>query len=229
MCLSIELITQLPLSNSFDSILVIVERFLNMAVLIPKILSVTSLEFANLLMKNIFLKNSLPSRILSDRGSIFVSSFWTNLCQQLKIAIDFSASYQPKTDGQTERVTKILEQYLWIYVSHHQDNWHTWLPLAEFAYNHSDNYSTKQSPFITVYVRDPQFDSAHITQDTPYGKLSSKIKLVQKDFKSELEVSINWLKRYADKSRESPPVFKPGDMVWLSSKNIKSTIPTKEL
>ncbi|MBW0535793.1 hypothetical protein O181_075508 [Austropuccinia psidii MF-1] len=36
-------------------------------------------------------------------------------------------------------------------------------------------------------------------------------------------------KRYADKSRASPPVFHPGYMVWLSSKNIKSTEPTKKL
>ncbi|MBW0494297.1 hypothetical protein O181_034012 [Austropuccinia psidii MF-1] len=34
---------------------------------------------------------------------------------------------------------------------------------------------------------------------------------------------------YADKSRESPPVFNPGEMVWLSSKNIQSNRPTKKL
>ncbi|MBW0465694.1 hypothetical protein O181_005409 [Austropuccinia psidii MF-1] len=116
-----------------------------------------------------------------------------------------------------------------MYFSYHQDDWNTWLPLAEFAYNDSDHSSTKQSPFFTVYGRDPQFDSAHITQDTSAGKLSTKIQSVQQDFKRELEVAINWFKRYADKSRESPPVFNPGDMVWLSSKNIKSTIPTKNL
>ncbi|MBW0492662.1 hypothetical protein O181_032377 [Austropuccinia psidii MF-1] len=37
------------------------------------------------------------------------------------------------------------------------------------------------------------------------------------------------VKRYADKSRASPPVFNPVDMVWLSSKNVKSTRPTKSL
>ncbi|MBW0569038.1 hypothetical protein O181_108753 [Austropuccinia psidii MF-1] len=116
-----------------------------------------------------------------------------------------------------------------MYVSYHQDDWNTWLPLAEFAYNNSDHSSTKQSPFFTVYGRDPHFDSVHITQDTPAGKLSTKIQSVQQDVKRELEVAINSFKRYADKSRASPPVFNPGDMVWLSSKNIKSTRPTKKL
>ncbi|MBW0533493.1 hypothetical protein O181_073208, partial [Austropuccinia psidii MF-1] len=99
-----------------------------------------------------------------------------------------------------------------MYVSYCQDDWNTWLPLAEFAYNNSDHSSTKQSPFFTVYGSDPQFDSVHITQDTPAGKLSTKIQSVQQDFKRELEAAINRFKRYADKGRASPPVFNPGDM-----------------
>ncbi|MBW0534810.1 hypothetical protein O181_074525 [Austropuccinia psidii MF-1] len=116
-----------------------------------------------------------------------------------------------------------------MYGSYHQDDWNTWLPLAEFAYNNSDHSSTKESPFFTVYGRDPHFDSVNISQDSPAGNLSPKIQSVQQDVKGELEVGINRFKRYVDKSRASPPVFNPGDMVWLSSKNIKSTRPTKKL
>ncbi|MBW0512850.1 hypothetical protein O181_052565 [Austropuccinia psidii MF-1] len=124
-CLSMDFITQLPLSNSFDSILVIVDRFSKMAVFISTISSITSLDLAHLLIKNIFSKHGLPSSIVSDRGSIFVSSFWTNLLQQLKISRDLSTAYHPETDGQTERVNQILEQYLQMYVSYHQDDWNT--------------------------------------------------------------------------------------------------------
>ncbi|MBW0474458.1 hypothetical protein O181_014173 [Austropuccinia psidii MF-1] len=228
-CLSMNFITQLPLSNSFYSILVIVDRFSKMAVFNLTMSSITSLDLAHLFIKSIFSKNGLPSRIFSDRGSLFVSSFWTNLCQQLKISRDLSTAYHPETDGQTERVNQILEQYLWMYFSYHQDDWNTWLPLAEFDYNNSDPSSTKQPQFLTVYGRDTQFDSVHITQFTPAEKLSTKIQSVQQDVKRELEVAINRFKRYSDKSRESPPVFNPGDMVWLSSKNIKSTRPTRKL
>ncbi|MBW0573757.1 hypothetical protein O181_113472 [Austropuccinia psidii MF-1] len=177
-CLSMDFITQLPLSNSFDSILIIVGRFSKMAVFIPKMSSITSLDLAHLL-----IKNGLPSSIVSDRGSLSVSSFWNNLCPQLKISRDLSTAYHPETDGQTERVNEILEQ--------------------SFGF--------------------------HITQDNPAGKVSTKIQSVQQDFKRELEVAINRFKRYADKSRASPPVFNPGEMVWLCSKNIKSTRHTKKL
>ncbi|MBW0515643.1 hypothetical protein O181_055358 [Austropuccinia psidii MF-1] len=100
-----------------------------------------------------------------------------------------------------------------MYFSYHRDYWNTWLPLAEFAYNNSDNSSTKQSLFFNVYGRDPQFDSVHITQDTPARKQSTKIKSVQKAVKRKLAVAINRFKRHADKSRASPPAFNPGDMV----------------
>ncbi|MBW0591578.1 hypothetical protein O181_131293 [Austropuccinia psidii MF-1] len=146
-----------------------------MGVFTPTMSSITPLDLAHLFIKNIFSKHGLPSSIANDRGPLFVSSFWTNLCQHLKISRDLSASYHPETDGQTERVNQILEQYLWMYVSYHQDDWNTWFPLAKFAYNNSDHSSTKQLPLFTVYGRDTQFDSAHITQDTPAGKVSTKI------------------------------------------------------
>ncbi|MBW0507442.1 hypothetical protein O181_047157 [Austropuccinia psidii MF-1] len=116
-----------------------------------------------------------------------------------------------------------------MYVSYHQDDWNTWLPLSEFSYNNSDHSSTKQSPFFTVYGRYPQFDSVHITQDTPAGNLLTNIQSVQHDVKRELGVAKNSFKRYSDKHRATSPVFNPGDKVWLSCKNMKSTRPTKKL
>ncbi|MBW0473913.1 hypothetical protein O181_013628 [Austropuccinia psidii MF-1] len=174
-CLSIDFITQLPLTNSFDSILVIVDQFSKMAVFISMMSSITSLDLAHLFIKNIFSKNGLPSSIVSDEGSLFVSSFWTNHCQQLKISRDLSTAYHPENDAPTEWVNQILEQYLWMYVSYHQDDWNTWLPLAEFSCNTSDHSSKQQTPFFTFYERDPHFDSVYITQDTPAGNLSTKI------------------------------------------------------
>ncbi|MBW0532790.1 hypothetical protein O181_072505 [Austropuccinia psidii MF-1] len=180
-------------------------------------------------MKNIFSKQASLQELLVIEVPFFISSLWTNLCQQLKILRHVSTAYHPETNGQTERVNHKLEQYLWMYVSYHQDGWNTWLSPDEFSCNNSDHSSTKQSPFFTFYGRDPQFDSVQITQDTPAGNVSTKDKSVQQDYKRELEFAINRFERYADKSRASPMVSNPGDMVGLSSKKIKSTRPTKRL
>ncbi|MBW0563626.1 hypothetical protein O181_103341 [Austropuccinia psidii MF-1] len=137
--LSMDFITQLPLSNNFDHILVVVDVFSKMAIFIPTYGSITALDLAQIFISNVFSKHGLPVSVVIDRGSLFVSSFWTQLCQQLKISRDLSAAFHPEIDGQTERVNQILEQYLWTYVSYHQDDWHTWLPLAEFAYNNAEH------------------------------------------------------------------------------------------
>ncbi|MBW0548262.1 hypothetical protein O181_087977 [Austropuccinia psidii MF-1] len=183
-----------------------------MAVFISTVFPKTSSNLAHLFTKNIFSNNGLLSRIVSDRASLFDSSFLTNSCQKLKISRDLSTACPPETDGKTERVDQIIEQYLLLYVSYHQDDWHTLLPLVEFAYNNSDCSSTKQLKLFTFCGRDPHFDSACITQDTPAGNLSTKIQSVQKDVKGELEAAMHRFKRYADKSRSSPPVFNPVEL-----------------
>ncbi|MBW0520419.1 hypothetical protein O181_060134 [Austropuccinia psidii MF-1] len=62
--------------------------------------------------------------------------------------------------------------------------------------------------------QDSQYRSIlrNLGKDTPSGKLSTRIQSVQQDVKRKLEVSINSFKRYAYKSRASPPIFNPGDM-----------------
>ncbi|MBW0483570.1 hypothetical protein O181_023285 [Austropuccinia psidii MF-1] len=149
--LSMDFITQLPLSNNFDSILVAVEWFSKMEIFIPIYGTITALDLAQIFINHVFSKHYLPESIVSDRGYLLVSSFWTQLCQQLKISRDISTAFHPETDGQTERVNQFIEHYIWMYVSYHQADWNTWLPLAEFAYNNAEHSSTKQSPVFTIY------------------------------------------------------------------------------
>ncbi|MBW0511665.1 hypothetical protein O181_051380 [Austropuccinia psidii MF-1] len=183
-----DFITQFPLSSKFDSALVVVDRFSKMAIFIPTYSTITALDLAQIFISHVFSKHGLPSSIVSDRGSSLVSSFWTQLCQQLKISRDLSTAFHPETDGQTER-----------------------------------------SPFLTIYGKNPSFDSIHISQDTPAGKSSKKLQSVQQVVKKESESAIKHFKKYADRNRETPPDFQPGYKVWLASKNIKTTRPTKKL
>ena len=56
--------------------------------------------------------------------------------------------YHPETDGQTEWVNQILEQYLWVYINYQQDNWVNLLPLDKFAYNNTSHSVTMVTPFF---------------------------------------------------------------------------------
>ncbi|MBW0473375.1 hypothetical protein O181_013090 [Austropuccinia psidii MF-1] len=76
---------------------------------------------------------------------------------------------------------------------------------------------------------DTSFDSIQISEDTPAGKLSTKLQPVQQVVKEELESAIRRFRKYADRNRTISPDFQPGDKVWLASKNIKTTRQTKKL
>ena len=61
----------------------------------------------------------MPRRIISDRGSVFVSAFTRTLMKIHGIEGNPSTAYHPQTDGQTERQNQELEAYLRIWVSYH--------------------------------------------------------------------------------------------------------------
>ena len=107
-----DFISQLPDSNGHDAILVIVDRFSKMAIFIKSHTTATAEDLANLFIEFVFSKHGVPQDIISDRGSLFISSFWTAFCDSLKIKRNLSTAYHPESDGQTERVNQILEQYL---------------------------------------------------------------------------------------------------------------------
>ncbi|MBW0466722.1 hypothetical protein O181_006437 [Austropuccinia psidii MF-1] len=100
-----------------------------------------------------------------------------------------------------------------MYVSYHQDDWHTWLPLAEFAYNNAEHQSTKKSHVFTIYGRNPSFDSIQISKDTPSGEVSKKLQSVHKVVKEELESAIKHFEKYADINKAIQPDFQPGNKV----------------
>ncbi|MBW0511986.1 hypothetical protein O181_051701 [Austropuccinia psidii MF-1] len=65
--LSMDFITQLPLSRSFDSILVVLDRFSKMAIFIPTYSEITALDLAQIPISHVFSKHGLPRNIVSDR------------------------------------------------------------------------------------------------------------------------------------------------------------------
>ena len=98
----------------------------------------------------------LPEVVISDRGSQFILKFTRDLYQLLEIKMNPSMAYHPQMDGRTEHINQEVEQYLWLFVNHGQDDWAEWLPLAEFSYNDKIQMSTGYSPFYLNYVQHPR-------------------------------------------------------------------------
>ena len=69
-------------------------------------------KLARLYVDHIVKLHGVPSKIVSDRGTQFISKFWRNLHKAMGTKLDFSSAYHPQTDGQTERVNQIMEDML---------------------------------------------------------------------------------------------------------------------
>ena len=65
-------------------------------------------------------------------------------------------AYYPQTDGQTERLNQILEQYLRHYINYAQNNWVLLLLITQFAYNATPQEELKMSLFKTNYGYEPK-------------------------------------------------------------------------
>jgi len=119
---SMDFIVGLPKSEGYTKIWVIVDRFSKMAHFIPRKIEEHMKELALIFLKEIWGLHGLPETIISDRDARFTSKFCMSLMQVLQVKRNVSSAFHPETDGQTERVNQILEQYLGSYCSYQQDN-----------------------------------------------------------------------------------------------------------
>jgi hypothetical protein len=153
-----DFVTDLPSSQGFDAILVVVYRLSKMAHFVPRNKAINTEQTAELLFGHVFKLHSLPDKMVSDRGTQFASRFWKRLFELLGTQTRLSTAVHPQTDGQSERVNQCLEQYLRCYVGHDQSNWASLSPLAEFVYNNSLHASIKTMPFMANYGFNPRLE-----------------------------------------------------------------------
>ncbi|KNZ59934.1 uncharacterized protein VP01_1639g1 [Puccinia sorghi] len=118
------------------------------------------------------------------------------------------------------KVNKILEKSLQMTIFYQQDGWRKWLPMAEFSYNNATHSLTRQSPFQTIYGRNPIFDSIHLLPSSPAAYYLSNIKKLQDKLQINLEAASQRNKQQADKLQLQTPLFSIGDSVWLDTCNI---------
>lgn len=160
-----------------------------------------------------------------------MSVFWKALFSQLGVKHNSSSAYHPQSDGQTERVNQIMEQYLRCFVSYKQDNWSSLLPMAEFTYNNTFQESIKTTPFHANVGYHPRFDTQPVLvpTNTEAANRIEQLLIDQDILKRELATSLARQKVAADRFRLLPPPFALGDKVWLVRKHIKTNRPSDKL
>src|SRR5258708_22290354 len=147
--ISMDFSEQLPASEGFTAILVIVDRLTKQSLFIPTHDTVDAPQLARLFLTHVFSKHGTLGHVTSDCGTEFVSHFFHSLGSLLSMKLHFTSGYHLEGDGQTECINQVLEQYLRAYMNYQQDNCALLLPLVEFAYNNASSATTGISPFFT--------------------------------------------------------------------------------
>ena len=103
--ISYDLITGLPESKGFDSLLVVVDHGLSKGVILCPTTSKISAEgIATIIFRKLFTRFGLFNKVISDRGPQFSAKFALEMSRILGYQIALSTAYHPQTDGETERV-----------------------------------------------------------------------------------------------------------------------------
>ncbi|CAJ0957352.1 unnamed protein product, partial [Ranitomeya imitator] len=166
--------------------------------------------------------HGIPENIVSDRGSQFVSRFWRAFCGRMGIDLSFSSAFHPQTNGQTERTNQTLETYLRCFVSADQDDWVSFLPLAEFALNNRASSATLVSPFFCNSGFHPRFSSGQVeSSDCPgVDSVVDRLQQIWTQVVDNLTLSQEKAQLFANRRRRVGPRLRVGDLVWLSSRHI---------
>ena len=144
----------------------------------------------------------------------------------LGIKMKLSTAFHPHTDGQTERMNQELEQYLQMFIDHRQEQWPEWLGMAEFAYNNKVHTGTKVLPFKANNRQDQRMEFKMRKKGKYEGaeKFTKRMRSVQKKAKAVLQKAQKEMKQYADRERGEVEEYQVGNLVLLSTKDLKYQI-----
>jgi len=222
MHLTVDFITKLLVVAGKDAILVVCDRLSKMTYFVATTEGTSAEGLARLLQDNVWKLHRLPESVVLDRGPQFAVELTKELNRMLGIKTKLSTAFHPQTDGQTEQMNQELEQYLRFFIEHRQKDWLEWLAAVEFAVNNKVHMATKVLPFIANYGKELRMEGDIRRK----GKIESATTFVERMKKAheEAEAALRKMqkemKKYADRGRKETKVWKKGDQVLLSTKDL---------
>ena len=171
--------------------------------------------------------HGLPDVIVSDRGSQWLSAFWTKVFELCGTRLRFSTAYHPQTDGASERAIRTVVDSIRCCLDGLHEKWDTHLDAIELAFNSSQHASTGMTPLEIVYGFNPRLplDLGHPRDDAPHNFLTQRTTMRLRA--TDILVQALLLQAAQIDKHRRPINLKVGDLVWLSTKNLNLAYPNK--
>ena len=108
-----DFVVGLPVTGrKHDSVWVVVDRLTKLAHFLLVKTDYSLDKMTELYIKKIVQLHGIPISIILDRDTRFTSRFWGKLQEALGTRSNFSTTFHPHMDGQSEIVIKVLEDML---------------------------------------------------------------------------------------------------------------------
>ncbi|GKA98624.1 putative reverse transcriptase domain-containing protein [Tanacetum coccineum] len=178
-----------------------------------------AVNVAQLFFRDVYHLHDVPSSIVSDQDTRFLSHFWRSLWKMVNTQLNFSSAYHPQTYGQTKVINRSLGNLLRCFVGDHVKAWYQKLYQAEFAHNHAVNRTIGFSLFQVVYSAQPH-GPLDLMSLPVFGSVLKKVqdfieglREVHKAVRDNLVRANSKYKQDADQKRRQVD-FEAGDFVW---------------
>ncbi|MCO5611864.1 hypothetical protein L7F22_066123 [Adiantum nelumboides] len=177
--------------SGHDGIWTVIDRFSKQTHFIPVKKTVKPDHLARLFVVQIFRLHGMPETIVSDRVPRFTSLFWKAIWENIGTRLQFSSSFHPQTDGQSEIANSVVLHLLKSYISDQKTQWERYLPLVEVAYKNTIHTSTGKAPIEIVEgamkvppflsTKDKIFEADEYTKDldTAFAKVRETLQKSQ--------------------------------------------------
>jgi len=188
---TMDFITDLPESNGYNAIYVLICKLTKYAFFIPCTTKLSEKETAKIFFDKIVCHIGLPLQIISDRDTRWRNDFWKEVCEYMGSKRALTTAYHPQADGQTEVLNQTLEVALRAYINFDRNNWSELLPKIAFAYNNTPHTATGYSPAHLLYGFKPNEPISYIldsnSQDIHRPSLEDMMKPESKEFIEEFD------------------------------------------
>ncbi|KAL1253020.1 hypothetical protein QQF64_017713, partial [Cirrhinus molitorella] len=168
----------------------------------------------------------IPSEILTDQGTPFMSRLMADLCRLLHVKQLRTTVYHPQTDGLVERFNKTLKQMLRRVAAEEKRDWDQMLPYVLFGIREVPQASTGFTPFELLFGRQPrglldvareaweQQPAAHRSSIEHVRLMRERIDRVMPLVREHLTQAQQAQQRHYNRAAQ-PREFQPGDHVLL--------------
>lgn len=222
--ITMDFITGLPSSGlaKYNAALTIVDCLTRRVYFWPTHTTASAEDIAKLMVERYLLLHGIPQSIVSDRDPRFLSGFWCSFFGILGTKLQPSTAFHPQTDGLTERLNRILEDYLRCYLQESSE-WVTLLSVTELVYNSQKQDSLGQAPFEVDlgYIPKNVKDHAILTmKNSNAEKLLDVLEANRRAAIDALREAQIRQKRQSDKHR-CDEELNVGEEVYLDVRNFK--------